>query len=104
MTLARLAVAAALPLALSSVSGAAAEDVTVDGCYGVAVIVCDPTVHVSSPVKLQRYTMTVPVCAGTCTYVPVPMYRTVDGGSPYLCVTWESDDLDSLSCNAPDEE
>jgi uncharacterized membrane protein len=56
---------------------------TQDGCYGVGVAVCDPSIssrpYTTSSVK-------VPVCAGTCTDVSVPIVKP--NGQP-LCVSYE---------------
>ncbi len=45
---------------------AAAQGVTVPGCYGVVLAACNPTVS-----GVEMYEGTVPVCVSTCTYVPV---------------------------------
>jgi hypothetical protein len=73
----------AVPLALAPPAHA---DPIVDGCYGVAVVVCDPTV--SAPVGVN--TTEVPVCAGTCTYVAVPV-PDVGSVNDDVCATWTDD-------------
>ncbi len=64
------AVLLAAPLALATASPAAAnQTVTVSGCYGAVIPVCDVTVVI--PVDTASSWST-PVCAGTCTWVTVP--------------------------------
>jgi hypothetical protein len=60
---------------------------TVSGCFGVVVIYCDPTVEYVLPFAVGTTTTTIPVCAGTCTDVPVPVPTVDTVGSPRVCVT-----------------
>lgn len=87
---ARLAVVAATaPLAVGLAAGtASAETITLfEGCYGASsVIVCDGELSYTLPYDVESYQTTVPVCAGTCTNVPVTLFRTVSTGQPLaLC-------------------
>lgn len=84
-----LAAAAALTAAAFAAPAAQANTIlqpiierTLEGCYGVGVIVCDP--HVTSrPYDMGR--TPVPVCTGTCQTVNVP---TPDPNGQPLCVGW----------------
>lgn len=84
---ARLAtVVAAVPLVLGSVTGSAqAGDTTIRGCYGVGVVVCDLTITINAPIGVESYQTYIPVCAGTCTTVPVTFVRTTPGEPTQLC-------------------
>lgn len=76
------AVALSLPaFAAAAPAPAYAEPVTVPGCYGVAVVVCDPQVT-----GVESYTAEVPICVGSCTYVPVTLVRPSDGEA--FCVQY----------------
>lgn len=89
----RLLVAASLGMtALLSVPAHAQrplQDIINDalqGCYGAAVIVCDP--HVTgSPVGTSS--TTVPVCAGSCQNVDVPVPTGAEGPT---CVGFSDQD------------
>ena len=104
--LARLA-AAALPFPLLfAATPAHADDVTLSGCWGAGVIVCDVSVEYGELPGIERYTTTVPVCAGSCTYVPVTLYRLddLDGSLGPICVTYQSNVVTSPSCEVDHEE
>ena len=90
-TLARLAAGLVmLPAALLATGGTASAQ-TVPGCYGVLLVFCDPTVSAEVPYELDRRTILVPVCVGSCTYVPVtyPVPHST-GGDVEACATWET--------------
>lgn len=81
----------ALPLAaLVGTPAAHADDVTVPGCYGVSVVVCDPTVSYGLPVGVETYQTEIPVCAGSCQYVRVTLVRTAAGEPFQVCASYES--------------
>ena len=83
-----LAALLALPLAATvGTATAAAEEITVPGCYGVSVVVCDPTVQYGAGV--ETYTTVIPVCAGTCEDVRVTLVRPAAGEPLSLCVSYE---------------
>lgn len=73
----------ALPLAASFASSAQADPI-LTGCYGASFVVCDPSV--SLPVEMGGFS--VPVCAGTCTYVFVP---TVNTNNDPVCVEYTNE-------------
>lgn len=82
---------ALLPLALGALAAPAqADPVTLEGCFGVAVVVCDPTVTVTAPTTVGTYEYTVPVCAGSCYDVPVTMVSGGVAGTASLCVSYET--------------
>lgn len=89
--LARLAtVAAAIGLVAAAAPGAAqAGTTTVPGCYGVGVVVCDLTIRIGAPIGVESYQTTLPVCAGTCTYVPVTLVRTTAGEPTAACYSYK---------------
>ena len=65
----------AAPLALAMPAAHAQE------CYGVGVILCDPSVSAGGVTVYEKST---PVCAGSCTYVNVPAVRRQ--GALNVCV------------------
>lgn len=80
-----------LPLALGVLAAPAqADPVTVPGCFGVAVVVCDPTVTITSPTTVGTYEITVPVCAGTCQDVPVTLVSASQPGTTSICLSYET--------------
>ena len=82
---------ALLPLVLGlAAAPAQAESVTVPGCFGAVVLVCQPTVTVQSPAVVGTYELTVPVCAGSCYDVPVTMVSAGVSGTASVCVSYES--------------
>ena len=78
--------AIAVPLTLAAVAGSAQANhvgTTVPGCYGGgtnATVVCNFTVSVGNPYATYKYTQQVPICAGTCSYVPVTLYGVTSTG------------------------
>jgi len=82
MTRSRLA--AALAAASFLVAVPAHADI-LSGCFGVAVVVCHPKVY--TPVGTEP--TEVPVCAGSCTYVNVPVPTVDPDGS--VCLSWGDD-------------
>lgn len=87
-------VAATVPFALgaTALTAHATESINLlPGCYGAgAAVICDVTVTAGVPAGVGTYQTTVPVCAGTCTYVPVTLV-TVTGGDPLLlCVSYHT--------------
>lgn len=79
----------AAPLALATLAAPAqAEDLLLlPGCYGAgSAIYCDVTVTV--PVPVETYSTTIPVCAGTCTDVPVTLVRRDTNEEIVICATW----------------
>lgn len=93
------AVLLAVPAALALSTPAQADPIEVDGCYGVAVVVCDPAIDVVLPVGLEPWSTTIPVCAGTCTDVPVDAYTVGTNDEPRVCVkTEDRNGNESRSC------
>lgn len=78
----RLAVAALVAPALFATAPATADGRLLDGCYGVGVVVCDPYTS-GSPVDYDY--LPVPVCAGSCQTVNVPVPGLSDDD---ICVGW----------------
>lgn len=82
----------ALPLAIVAGAGpASAHDVDVPGCYGGGsgqTTLCDVTVHAGTPYHVETYQTTVPLCAGSCQYVPVTMPWFAPGDGTEVCVSW----------------
>lgn len=81
------------PLLTTAVpTSAQAVDVTIPGCYGASTAVyCDITLSIPAPYTVETYNTTVPVCAGTCTDVPVTLVRLKSTGDDLaICVTWEN--------------
>ena len=81
--------ALSLPLAFGAVlasapAAQASGGVTVPGCYGVGIVICDPTVTYPEPVAVDKYTVIVPVCTGTCEYVKVTLVRVTTTGDPIV--------------------
>jgi uncharacterized membrane protein len=67
----RMLVGALAALAMTTAAApAGADPIGVEGCYGVSVVICNPTVNGVSTSYSQ-----VPVCAGTCTVINVPRPR-----------------------------
>ena len=103
----KLRVAAAAVLASLAVAAPAQANTILDGiiqdalegCYGVAVTVCDP--HVSErPYELNS--TPVPVCTGSCQTVNVPV-PGLSGDN--LCVAWTDHDGGShQACALPDPQ
>lgn len=81
---------AAAALVAATAAPAAATEVTVPGCYGAVVVACDITIEVGLPVGVETYQTEVPVCAGTCTDVPVTLVRTTSGDPTQVCVSYEN--------------
>jgi hypothetical protein len=89
---------------------AAAQGVTVPGCYGAVVIVCDPTVSTYGGVEtsMTQY----PVCAGSCVTVPGPgvdtsnldrlvgcaSWTTRSGSGQEVCAAVSTNDADNIVC------
>jgi hypothetical protein len=71
---------------VTAATPAGATTETVPGCYGVGVIVCNPTVDAVLPYKVTTTQTTVPVCAGTCTDVTVDV-PGVQSQPSHVCVT-----------------
>lgn len=68
---------------------AAAADPTLPGCYGAATaIVCNVTVDVRLPYAVGTTQTTVPVCAGTCTDVPVTLVQATATWPGEVCVSY----------------
>lgn len=92
----RIATAAvALPLAVGLGAGTAnaSQSVTVPGCYGGgtnATVVCDLTISVGVPAGVETYQTTVPVCIGTCQYVPVTLARVTSGDPVQVCYSYRT--------------
>lgn len=88
--LAVLGAVVAVPLATAT--PAAADEVTVlPGCWGAATaIYCDVKVEYTLPYDVDTYTTTVPVCAGTCTDVPVTLVSATPQESPQVCLSYEN--------------
>lgn len=103
-TLARLAsLLVAVPLAATLGAPAASADVTVPGCYGVAVVVCEPTVDVGLPAGIELYEENVPICAGSCQYVRVTLVRFGAGEPLHACVSYRSlSGTTTVRCADPD--
>ncbi len=84
--------ALAAPLVVCFAAGPSwAEDVTVPGCYaGVSgqTTLCDPTVSYGTPYTVGTYQTQVPICAGSCTYVPMTWPWLAPGEGTKVCVTW----------------
>jgi hypothetical protein len=78
---------ALIGLATTAAAPASATSKTVTGCFGVVVVYCDPTVEYVLPFTVGTTTTTVPVCAGTCTDVPVPVPTVSLVGGAHVCVT-----------------
>ncbi|HEX8003311.1 MAG TPA: hypothetical protein VF519_11515 [Mycobacteriales bacterium] len=73
----------AAPLAFATPAKA---DPIVEGCWGVGVVVCDPSLRLT---LVETGSTQVPVCAGTCRYVTVPTVR--EGGYPQqACVDYRT--------------
>jgi hypothetical protein len=79
---------AALLAGTVAVAPAGASTVTVPGCFGVGVIVCDPTLDYELPYRVTTTHTTIPVCAGTCTEVPLDV-PGVAAQPSHVCVTTE---------------
>jgi hypothetical protein len=73
---------------VTAAAPAGATTVTVPGCYGVGVIVCNPTLDAVLPYKVTSTATTIPVCAGTCTDVTVDVPGVASQPS-HVCVTAE---------------
>lgn len=87
------AIAVAVPLAVGLQAGAAQANhgVTVPGCYGAAFAVyCDVRITVGVPAGVGTYQTEIPVCAGTCVYVPVTWVTTTPGEPTSLCVSYRT--------------
>lgn len=79
----------AAPLALTTLAAPAqaSTGVTLPGCYGAgSAVYCDVTVTI--PVPVEVYETSVPVCAGTCTDVPVTLARLDRDEEIVICATW----------------
>lgn len=95
--------AAAAPLLLAS-APAHADDITVPGCWGAVVYVCDVSVEYGELPGVERYTTLVPVCLGSCQYVPVTLYRVdADGELGPICVTYETNLVATPRCDTDNE-
>lgn len=82
------ATSAALLLGGTAASGpASAGEVTVPGCFGAVIIYCNPTLEYYLPYSVTTSPSTVPVCAGTCVDVPVPVPSVTSHGDARVCVT-----------------
>ena len=93
------AVLLAVPAPFAFALPAQADPIEVPGCYGVAVVVCDPAIDIVLPVGLEPWSTTIPVCAGTCQDVPVNAYTVGTNSDPQACVkTEDRSGNESRSC------
>lgn len=64
--------------------------VTVPGCYGAGpAVVCDLTLVMGPVESVAVSFVDVPVCAGTCTWVGVPVPAVQTAPDHPICASWE---------------